>query len=239
MAEEKVHIAIKKYSATRDVNFQLFVNSSYNLDRYAVAGSSLSIPADAEGSFTVAASSWRDDVLESYSSQGPTPDGRIKPDIAAPADVSTTAYGSTGFGGTSAAAPHVAGAAALVMEKYPDATVDQAQELLESTVDSRHAKSNRDGAGRLDVSMFADADIIAVNNSNRSCAPMCFFPDTLTVPPNTTVTWVNADTAPITISGGTEFTSASLAREGNYSNTFDTAGTSPTLIHCTPGQQAP
>ncbi|MBI2894443.1 MAG: S8 family serine peptidase [Deltaproteobacteria bacterium] len=51
----------------------------------------------------------------SYSSRGPTSDGRTKPDVVGPTDVST----SMGwFGGTSASAPHVAGAVALTMEQY-------------------------------------------------------------------------------------------------------------------------
>ena len=52
--------------------------------------------------------------VASYSSQGPTNDGREAPDLAAPSGFSSTVYGST-FSGTSAAAPVVAGAAALVL----------------------------------------------------------------------------------------------------------------------------
>ncbi len=48
-----------------------------------------------------------------YSAQGPTNDGRIKPDITAPACLQTFTWGSC-FWGTSAATPVVAGAAALV-----------------------------------------------------------------------------------------------------------------------------
>ncbi len=48
-----------------------------------------------------------------YSSQGPTFDGRTKPDISAPAGFSSVAFGGT-FAGTSAASPVAAGAAALL-----------------------------------------------------------------------------------------------------------------------------
>lgn len=53
--------------------------------------------------------------VASYTSQGPTNDGREAPDLAAVSGFSNTVYGST-FSGTSAAAPVVAGAAALVLD---------------------------------------------------------------------------------------------------------------------------
>jgi hypothetical protein len=52
-----------------------------------------------------------------YSSQGPTNDGRIKPDMTAPSCVSNSVYALFGvacFNGTSAASPSVAGMAALL-----------------------------------------------------------------------------------------------------------------------------
>lgn len=57
-------------------------------------------------------------TIEFFSSQGPTIDGRMKPDIAAIDGVGVTAAGSfeNPFFGTSAAAPHVAGEAALVLQ---------------------------------------------------------------------------------------------------------------------------
>ncbi len=50
-----------------------------------------------------------------YSSQGPTNDGRIKPDISAPSCVGSTVYPSVCFNGTSAASPAAAGMAALLL----------------------------------------------------------------------------------------------------------------------------
>jgi hypothetical protein len=60
-------------------------------------------------------------TIEFFSSRGPTLDGRVKPDISAIDGVSIT--GSGGFGtpffGTSAAAPHMGGLAALLLQGVP------------------------------------------------------------------------------------------------------------------------
>ena len=49
-----------------------------------------------------------------YSSQGPTNDGRVKPDLTAPSCVSSSVYAPDCFSGTSAASPAAAGMAALL-----------------------------------------------------------------------------------------------------------------------------
>lgn len=73
----------------------------------------LTLPGDTRGGISVGA--WYADTAEVayYSSRGPTNDGRGKPDVVAPTAVSTATYGRGAFEGSSAAAPHVAGLAAL------------------------------------------------------------------------------------------------------------------------------
>lgn len=60
-------------------------------------------------------------TIASYSSQGPTNDGRIKPDMSAPTCVKSSIYdadaGVACFDGTSAASPSAAGAAALLLSR--------------------------------------------------------------------------------------------------------------------------
>ncbi len=146
------HIVIDGYYATETVNFHLY---SYNHDlEYPVASSSFSIPADSPNAMTVGAVFWNNPItLESFSSHGPTKDGRVKPDLVAPDGVSTAIYGGTGFFGTSASAPHAAGAAVLVKERYPSYTPAQIQAFLEDRAVELGAagKDNLFGSGRLDL----------------------------------------------------------------------------------------
>lgn len=102
---------------------------------------SLPTPGDADGSVTVGAVDWRGDRLEEYSSQGPTVDGRAKPDLVAPTDTSLAGPGGPRLvGGTSNAAPNAAGAAALLLESLraagaPSAPADVRAALAAVAVD--------------------------------------------------------------------------------------------------------
>lgn len=67
-------------------------------------------------------------TLFSYSSRGPTSDGRMKPELLSPAGVTGTCYDL--FHGTSASAPYAASALAVLLSAFPDSTVAEQLEIL-------------------------------------------------------------------------------------------------------------
>lgn len=118
-------------------------------------------PAYTESALTVGAvSAINPDRIRDYSSRGPNDDGVIKPDLVAPDGVSTVTYGSRGFFGTSAATPHVAGAAALVKGVYPGWNPSQIRSYLElSAIDlGESGEDNVFGSGRVKLPLNFGAD---------------------------------------------------------------------------------
>jgi hypothetical protein len=104
------------------------------------------------GMMSVGAMSGSGPTIATYSSQGPTNDERIKPDLAASSCVDSYAYQPGCFAGTSASAPGVAGATALVIGSglASDPVSARAWLLTNATVDRGDAGSdNVYGAGEL------------------------------------------------------------------------------------------
>ena len=94
----------------------------------------LTLPGDTRGGISVGAIV--DGLAPDYSSRGPTNDGRTKPDVVAPTGVYTSTGRYTPFTGTSAAAPHVSGLAAL----WVDASNRQGQPEVFRTWLRAHAR---------------------------------------------------------------------------------------------------
>ena len=108
----------------------------------------------------------REDVLAIFSSRGPvTVNWEIKPDVVAPgmAIKSTVPGGYMALQGTSMAAPHVAGAAALLKQAHPDWSPAKIKSALMTTAkllgtDGKDYKVFEQGAGRIRIAEAVRAD---------------------------------------------------------------------------------
>ncbi len=135
------------------------------------------------------------------SSSGPTRDGRIKPDIAAPGDfimsctlLSTLpadaimypdAFDPGGFhvlgGGTSAASPGVAGIAALYLQKNPTATAMDVKNAITSctTVDGYTGvvPNNQYGYGKANAFTALTGCVTTTLNENENSSSFIIYPN--------------------------------------------------------------
>ena len=121
-------------------------------EHYTVSGSIIN-PAESAnpGMFAVGATQgihpWNTYDIEEFSSQGPTPDGRIKPDIVgadggATASLRSTENPNGNFFGTSQASAHVAGLVALVKQRFRSYTPKQIGQYLKNNAKERGAVPN-------------------------------------------------------------------------------------------------
>ena len=115
---------------------------------------SVSSPANSEGAIAVGAveigGSPTTRTHAEFSSVGPTTISlRLKPDVAAPGvDVLSSVPGGgwSAFSGTSMAAPHIAGSAALLRQRHPSWSAEQVKSaLVQSGVDALEARNRTAG----------------------------------------------------------------------------------------------
>ncbi|HEV7239818.1 MAG TPA: S8 family serine peptidase [Thermoanaerobaculia bacterium] len=116
-------------------------------------------PGNAEAVITVGATHRTRPYLYGvsyFSSRGPTGDGRLKPDLVAPGEKITAPVRDDAAGikdGTSMAAPHVSGAAALLMARHQELIGDPARvkQVLCQTATDLGRERYFQGHGMLDV----------------------------------------------------------------------------------------
>jgi hypothetical protein len=150
-------VVVWEDTTTMDHDFTLFNwIAPFN---YQTASSSLTDPAPLMNVVTVGAISqnnYTSGPQEDFSSQGPTTDDRIKPDVAAPDSCISYAYGY--WKGTSLSSPHTAGVCALLKSRFPGYSNSEIRNYLYTncTVDlGTSGKDNIYGWGKVEMPNFA------------------------------------------------------------------------------------
>ncbi|RZT23705.1 S8 family peptidase [Fictibacillus sp. BK138] len=175
----------------------LFVIAAGNAGYEGAIGS----PGAADAALTIGAVD-KSDKIAYFTSKGPRyGDKAIKPDLSAPgvgivaarSALSSGTGSYTSMSGTSMATPHVAGAAALLLQKNPEWTGTQLKEALMSSSKRLNYSPYHIGTGRLDVPAAANSTVRATGSISFG-----FFkwPHDDAQPVQKTVTYTNdADTA--------------------------------------------
>jgi subtilisin family serine protease len=155
--ERLVNSGVVVVAAAGNRGYQNFETSEGQFEGYAAF--SVTDPGNADGVITVGATHryWPHTYgVSFFSSRGPTGDGRLKPDLVAPGEKIRGPLPGNTWGdldGTSMAAPHVSGAAAMLMARYSE-LVGQPRRIKtivsESATDLGREKSFQ-GHGMLDV----------------------------------------------------------------------------------------
>ncbi len=157
--ERLVSNGVVVVAAAGNHGYKSFETKDGSYDSYAAF--SITDPGNADNILTVGATHrfWPHTYgVSFFSSRGPTGDGRLKPDLVAPGEriKAPLSGGEAAWGdldGTSMAAPHVSGAAAMLMARYSE-LVGQPERikriLCESATDLGRERSFQ-GHGMLDV----------------------------------------------------------------------------------------
>jgi len=153
------------------------------------------------------------DFVAYFSSRGPVSPFYIKPDLVAPGAFINTTDANGNYkisSGTSFAAPHVAGTAALILQKNPELTPQEVKSILMTTTD-------------IVYDQFNDRFPINVSGNGRVNASNAISADLIIMPPNLIFDLSSANqiqTKDLEIRG-IDDQSASVRFEENYAADFD------------------
>lgn len=144
-------------AAAGNHGFNSFATSGGKFDTYL--DMTITDPGNAAGVITVGATHRRDPHaygVSYFSSRGPTGDGRLKPDLVAPGEKIVSAVPDNRIDtmdGTSMAAPHVSGAAAMLMARHPELIRDpiRIKRILCETATDLGRERRFQGAGVVDI----------------------------------------------------------------------------------------
>lgn len=155
--ERLVESGVVVVAAAGNFGYQSFETKDGSFEGYTAF--SITDPGNADGVITVGATHrFKPHTygVSFFSSRGPTGDGRLKPDLVAPGERIESCLPNGEWGeldGTSMAAPHVSGAAAMLMARYDELVGEPRrikQILCESATDLGRERSFQ-GHGMLDV----------------------------------------------------------------------------------------
>lgn len=155
--ERLVESGVVVVAAAGNLGYQRFETVGGSYEGYAAF--SITDPGNTDSVITVGATHrFRPHTygVSFFSSRGPTGDGRLKPDLVAPGERIESCLPDDGWGemdGTSMAAPHVSGAAAMLMARYTELIGEPRRIkriLCESATDLGREPSFQ-GHGMLDV----------------------------------------------------------------------------------------
>jgi serine protease AprX len=155
--ERLVDNGVVVVAAAGNRGYQKFETRDGAYESYAAF--SVTDPGNADGVITVGATHryWPHTYgVSFFSSRGPTGDGRPKPDLVAPGERIRAPLPGNSWGeldGTSMAAPHVSGAAAMLMARYSEliGRPRRIKEILCNTATDLGRERSFQGHGMLDV----------------------------------------------------------------------------------------
>jgi hypothetical protein len=155
--ERLVNSGVVVVAAAGNRGYQNFQTTDGLYEGYAAF--SVTDPGNADGVITVGSTHryWPHTYgVSFFSSRGPTGDGRMKPDLVAPGERIRAPLADGRWGdldGTSMAAPHVSGAAAMLMARYSELVGQprRIKQILCSTATDLGREKSFQGHGMLDV----------------------------------------------------------------------------------------